>query len=345
MIINPIIPIWLMLIICIIAIVLVVLNKPLRDKTKEVNNEKTPRQKELIKRHIINVVIKVLIIVNLFIINLRFMVPNGETVAYNMDLNVLFVIDKSVSMGALDYNGNKERLEGVANDCCKIVDELSGAKFSIVTFGDTAQREIPFTNDSNMVQAELKAIQIEDSFYAKGTSINIVNEVLEKALKDEMERRKQEAEFIVFFVSDGEITKEGENLQSFKNIAPYIIDGAVLGYGTANGGKMINRIYEDEPTSDYYYLYYYDEHYKKVDALSKIDENNLSKIASDLQIDYINMSKSSNIDKKINSIKKKQADSETTEQKIKSYQDIYYYFVIPLVMLLIIDFINKKRRM
>lgn len=345
MIINPIIPIWLMLIICIIMIILVILNKPLKDKTKQVNNERTSRQNELIKRHIINVLIKIAIIINLFIINLRFMIPNGETISYNMDLNVLFVIDKSVSMKALDYSGNKERIEGVITDCCNIVDELPGAKFSIITFGDTAQKEIPFTTDSNMVQAELKSIHVEDDFYAKGTSINIVNEIFEKTLKNEMEKQKGNAKFVVFFVSDGEITKEGEKLSSFKNIAPYISDGAVLGYGTQDGGKMVSRLYEDDPTNPSYYIYYYDENYKKVTGLSKIDERNLNQIANDIGIDYINMAKSSNINSKLNSIKKEQASSETTEQKIKSYQDIYYYFVIPLLILLIVDFIIKKRRM
>ena len=41
------------------------------------------------------------------------MIPNGESIALNSDLNVLFVIDKSISMRALDYDGNKERFEGV----------------------------------------------------------------------------------------------------------------------------------------------------------------------------------------------------------------------------------------
>lgn len=346
MIINPIIPIWLMTIICVIFIILIIYSKPLKNKISDKqNNERTPRQKKMMKHHIINSCVKVVIIILLFIINLRFMIPNGESMAINSDFNILFVIDTSVSMRALDYNGNKERLEGVVSDCCYIVDELSNCKFSIITFGDTAERIIPFTTDTDMVQAELKSISLENEFYAKGSSMNLVKDILEKTLQEEQKRQNENSKFIVFFVTDGEITVEGETLESFSNIAQYVSDGAVMGYGTKTGGKMINSTYADNPNSEFYYTYYYDDNYNKVTAVSKLDEKNLKQIATDLEIDYIQMSKESNINYKLSDIKQQISNSQTTEEKISSYQDIYYYFAIPLVILLIIDFTIKKRRM
>ena len=346
MIINPIIPIWFMSILCIVSIIFIIYNKPLKDIiSNKSNNVKTTRQKQILKNYIINSSIKICIIVLLFVINLRFMIPNGESVAATSDLRVLFVIDTSVSMRALDYNGNKERFEGVINDCCYIVDNLEEAKFSIITFSDTAERLIPFTSDRDMVQAELKSISIDDDFYAKGSSINVVNEVLEKTLKEEKERHSENSKYVLFFITDGEITKEGETLESFENIDQYVSNGAVLGYGTRAGGKMIDSTYIDDPSSEYYYIVYYDEKtYDRITAVSKIDENNLKKIASDINIDYIQMSKTSNIEYKLDNIKQQSYESQTTEEKITSYQDIYYYFAIPLVILLIIDFVLKKRR-
>ncbi len=235
MIINPIIPIWLMSIICIVSIIIIIYNKQIKDIIS--NNTRTTRQKKMLKIYIINLCIKICIIILLFIINLRFMLPNGENMELNSDLNVLFVIDTSVSMRALDYNGNKERFEGVVNDCCYIIDKLANSKFSIITFGDTAQKLIPFTTDSDMVQAELKAINLENDFYAKGSSMNIANDILEKTLKEEKERQNGNSKFVVFFITDGEITKEGETLKSFANINPYISNGAVLGYGTRSRRK------------------------------------------------------------------------------------------------------------
>ena len=112
-----------------------------------------------------------------------------------------------------------------------------------------------------------------------------------------------------------------------------------------NGGKMISSTYEDEPNSEFYYVYYYDQNYNKVTAISKIDENNLKQMAADLKIDYIPMSKTSNVDYKLTDIKQEIANSQTTEDKINSYQDIYYYFAIPLIILFIVDFILKKTRL
>ena len=301
MIIKPIIPIWLMLIICAGLIALIISNKHSKKKIE-----------------------KYLIVVLLFVINLRFMLPNGESMAVNYDLNVLFVIDTSISMRALDYNGQKERLEGVVADCCYIVDELSGAKFSIITFGDNAKKMIPFTSDADMVQAELKAIKLEDDFYAQGTSLNLVKDTLEKTLKEETERKGSDTKFIIFFVSDGEITAEGESLESFGTMGQYISNGAVLGYGTTSGGKMVSNAFKDDPTSEYYYLYYYNENFQKTTALSKIDETNLKQLASDFGVDYIQMSKTSNVNYKLNDIKRQVSNSQITEEKITSYQDTYY---------------------
>ncbi len=341
MIVNPIIPIWLMTIICIFLIIYIIYGRQLREKL----GKKQHKIYKNDKKYIINIITKLIIVILLFIINLRFMLPNGELPIMNSDLSVLFVIDTSVSMRALDYNGNNERLEGVINDCCNIVDELSGCKFSIITFDNEAKRVIPFTTDSDMVQAELKSINTINDFSAKGTSMNLVKETLEKVLKDESERQEEKKKVVVFFVTDGEITKENENLSSFSNIKQYISDGAVLGYGTTEGGKMINSLNDEDTSSEYYYLHYYDDNNYYVTAISKLDEKNLKQIATDLGLDYIQMSKTSNIDYKLKDIKQQISVSQTNEEKSSSYQDIYYYFAIPLAILLIMNFILQKRRL
>ncbi len=346
MIINPIIPIWLMIIICLVLTILVIHNKELKEKisSKTDDGEKTARQKELQKNYIISASIKISCIILLFIINLRFMIPNGENTILSSEFNILFVIDTSVSMRALDYDKDKERFEGVINDCCYIIDQLPGCKFSIITFGNSAQRLIPFTNDTDMVQAELKSINVEHDYFAKGTSINIVKDIFENTLKQEKERQNNKAKFITFFITDGEITKE-EKLESFANIAQNISNGAVLGYGTEKGGKMVNSMFANDPSNEDYYMYYYDENYKKNTSISKIDEKTLKQLSTDLKIDYIKMDNTAKIDYKLNNIKDQIFNSQTTEEKINSYQDIYYYFAIPLVILLIAEFILKKRRM
>ena len=175
--------------------------------------------------------------------------------------------------------------------------------------------------------------------------MKLLKDILEKTLKEEQKRQNGTTKSVIFFVTDGEITKKGETLGSFSNLGKYICNGAVLGYGTTAGGKMVSSTFEDKPDSDLYYIYYYNEQNERETAISKLDENNLKKIASDLKIDYIQMSKTSNVNYKISNIKQQVSTSQTTEKKISTYQDIYYYFAIPLVILLIVDIIIKKRRM
>jgi len=77
-------------------------------------------------------------------------------------------------------------------------------------------------------------------------------------------------------------------------------------------------------------------------VISKLDEANLKKIAKDMKIDYINMSKQSNIDSKINEIKKKYENKENTSKT--GCIDTYYILAVPLLGLLIYEFINYKKK-
>ena len=256
-----------MSIICIVLIILIIFDKQFNNNFfKKQNIEKNVKIRKV---NNINIILKLISVVLLFIINLRFMIPNGEASAVTSNTSVLFVIDTTVSMKALDYNGNKERFEGVINDCCYIVDELSTCKFSIITFGDTAQRLIPYTTDTDMVQAELKAISLENNYFAKGSSMNIVKDIMEETLRKEYEKNDEDSNLVVFFISDGEITTE-EKLETFTEIKKYVNNGAVLGYGTQDGGKMLNNGDEDEPDNPYSYIYYYDD--KEDEGTIKIEE-------------------------------------------------------------------------
>lgn len=313
MITSPIIPIWIMGIISIILIILI--------KNKD--------KKTFIRR--------LLIIIFLFIINLRIMIPSQDGKVLTSNLDIFFVIDNTISMVAEDYNGRKTRLEAVKNDCKYIIDELSGANYSIITFNNESKILTPLTKDADMTQGAINTISIMDSLYAKGSSMNVCLEDLKSSL--ERADKKDGRTSIVFFISDGEITND-EKLKSFSSIKKYISNGAVLGYGTEKGGKMkvtdtideTETYLEDRSSDDYPYP----------KAVSKIDEKNLRKLADDMGIDYINMSKQSNIESKIKQIKRDSNNTLDDTQKML-YNDIYFIFVIPLVLLLAYEFIYYKK--
>ena len=74
------------------------------------------------------------------------------------------------------------------------------------------------------------------------------------------------------------------------------------------------------------------------DAISKIDENNLKKLASDMKISYTNMNTQENIKNTLKEIRQNATTSTEEGDKTAGYEDICYWFALPLLLLLIYDF-------
>lgn len=308
--IYPIIPIWLMAIICVLLLVCK-------------------------RKGIWPFIRQISIILLLFIINLRIMIPTdaveGET--KSRDMNVIFVVDDTISMLAKDYKGGATRLSAVKKDFEYIVDELYGAKFSMITFHNTAQVIFPFTDDAEFAVTSMESIYPMDTLYAKGTSLNTSKRVMMDMLEKAYDRK--DGQVVLFYISDGEMNTE-ERLDSFSKAADYITSGAVMGYGTTQGGEMYVKPYYSEEEE-----LVRDSNYDT--AISKINEKNLKKLAEDMDIDYVHMDEQKNIDKVLEKIKS-QGSTSSKEAKKTGQVDIYYIFVIPLALLLIYEFIGLKRR-
>ena len=305
----PIIPIWIMLIICISLIIYIIIKK--RD------------------------LLQILIIILLFIINLRIMIPSNNSKTIKNDLDILFVIDNTISMNALDYNGSKTRLSGVKEACNYIIDELNGSRFSVITFDNTSRIVTPYTYDANITREAISIMMPINELYAKGSSIDVSLDSIMYSLKNS--KKKNDNNRIIFFISDGENTSNN-SIKSFKSISKYISDGAVLGYGTKKGGYMKD---ESEYATNEYIMDYTGTNFGK--AISKIDEKNLKEIANDMNVDYIHVTNSNDINSKIKQIKNKTKSTLESNDK-SSYDDIYYIFVIPLLILLFIEFDRFRRR-
>lgn len=313
MIINPIIPIWLMAIICIALVI-----------CKRKGKFAYIRQ--------------IIMIILLFMINLRMMIPTDvEVSTKRIDANVFFVIDNTISMAANDCADGTTRMDALKADCNNITGSLSGARFSLITFANISKLVFPLTESTSFVNSCIKGIGVTDELYAKGSSMNICKDMLVELVKAAHE--KNTGKVIVFFISDGEITN-GDTLDSFKEAAKYIDGGAVLGYGTSKGGNMYIKDYfsDDlvaiEDKSEY--------PYEK--AVSKIDEENLKAIAKDMDIEYINMTTENKLDTVIDNIKKDTALLGDEDSRLDGYKDIYFIFIIPLVGMLVYEFVNWKRK-
>lgn len=313
MIINPIIPIWLMSVLCVIMLVLK-------------------------RKGIFPYIRQVIIVLLLFAINLRPMLPGEgrKTGEKTMDVQVLFVIDDTISMLAEDYNGSGIRLEAVKKDCEYIINKLEGARFSVISFHNSANLLSPYTNNYEHTINTINAIYPIEDMYARGSSLNTPRELSCTTLQHA--REKKSGKVILFFISDGEITNNS-TLESYSELKQYVDGGAVLGYGTPEGGKMhlvspyTGDVEEIMDNSDY----------PAKPALSKYDEANLQQIAGDIGIDYVHMTEQNKVDSVIDDIKNNatvtvQDDGENESTKdVEGAKDIYYFFAIPLLLILIFE--------
>lgn len=313
MILNPIIPIWLMLIISILIIGYII------KQNKKINKKS---------------LLRISVVIILFIINLRPMLRTNDAPISANNLNVLFVIDTTLSMNAEDMPKAENRLEQVKKDCEYIMKKIGGANYSLITFDNKSKIITPFTTDSMMIKNFVKVMKSIDEMYANGSELNVPQSDMLKTLKKI--REKNDNLNIVFYMSDGELTKDAK-LKSYSDIKEYVDNGAVLGYGTEKGGYMQYVDYNGKKQ----YVTYYDDDYRTQKGVSKMDEGNLKQIAKDINVEYVNMEKQSNIDSVLKDISKS-THSKITDSNQESYDDLYFIFVPPLTIILFLIYKEYK---
>ena len=205
-------------------------------------------------------------------------IDGGRVSAIRSEADVLFVVDTTGSMGAEDYDGEHTRLDGVRADIMALVDEFPGAHFALVTFDTTERIVVPWTTDVGALETAVSLLRQERTMYARGSQLDRPIDAIARLVprRDDGSRSS-----VVFYVSDGEQTT-GAEAPDYRSLEPSISDGAVLGYGTADGGRM--RIYTER---DSLLDQYIQDPETGTDAVSRIDENALRRIADDLDVPYL----------------------------------------------------------
>ena len=308
---KPILPIWLVSV-CLGIVLALYIFEMIRNRNK-------------LSKRIFGLVRLVLMLTLVFVVNLRIMTKHYNTKVETKNIDILFVLDTTISMYADDYPSDTTRMKHALDDCAYITEEMSGCNFALVRFDNRSQVLAPFTQDATCIRDAFSTITPLDYYYAKGSSLNIPYEDMESLLISSYNKPDQTT--ILFFISDGEITDES-TLRDFSALSQYVDSGAVLGYGTEEGASMtysmsgVSYTMKDPETG--------------LDAISKLDKENLTKLAADLEIDYIQMDKQSNVTYLLDAIKAGSASNISDDNKA-SYEDTYYYYLIPLGALLLLE--------
>lgn len=283
-------------------------------------------------------------VVLLLVIALRPTIPtDGQGPRATGGLEVYVVVDTTSSMAAEDWAGGQARLDGVKADLQQIVDTLEGAQFSLVTFDAAAVQRVPLTTDSSAMLSAVDVLKQEVTTFSRGSSIDEPVALLGTLLA-EAEELNPDQRRVLFYLGDGEQTS-GLAPGSFESLAPYLSGGAVLGYGTAQGGRMQEFLGErptqfgdtanPQPQPTDLPPAYIQDPSTGSDALSVVDEPALRSIAEQLGVQYLHRAADSPVAPATTGIRVGALTVEPGEPD--SSVELYWIFAIPFGLLALLE--------
>lgn len=274
-------------------------------------------------------------------------IPSSSTTVVS-NAEIFFVVDRTGSIAAEDYNGDQPRIDGVRHDIAAIVDAMPGARYSVIAFDSQATRQLPLTTDARAVRTWADTFTQEITFYSSGSAIDRPLQAMTTALRGAAERHPANVRF-VFLMSDGENTRgdgsDGQEPQvaSFAPLAEFVDGGAVLGYGTAEGGRM--RVYDGTPETgagtDAPWI---------VDttqdgdppAVSRIDEEQLRRVARDMGVPYVHRTEPTGVEPIVAGLDA-ELIAEDGRRDAAVLEDVYWPLALVAAVLLVWEIVFQIR--
>lgn len=268
---------------------------------------------------------RALMVLLLLTVALRPVTPIEGEQTQRMNANVFFVVDRTGSMNAEDYDEGRPRLDGVRADMTRIMDMTEGSRYAIIAFDSTATQQLPLTTDAGAAAAWIETLTTEPTAYSTGSNVDRPLDALLVEIS-EAKREDPDSSVLVYVLSDGENTDERES-ESFGQAAGFVDGGAVLGYGTAEGGAMKTQGGED-----------HGEYITGPDGrrgISRIDEEQLRTIAGQLGVPYLHRDDpEAPIEGTMEGITLSPIPTESS-RSVASFEDWYWIAAIPLAALMI----------
>ncbi len=263
-------------------------------------------------------------------------IPRTDTDALVSNVEMFFVVDRTGSMAAEDYNGDQARLVGVRQDLIALTEAMPAARYTIIGFDSQATQQLPMTTDSRAVRTWAETVTQEITNYSAGSSIDRPLDELTRSLTSAAERNPGNVR-LVFLFSDGENTdgsasEAGEQFRSFAELQPLVDGGAVLGYGTAEGGTM--RSYDGTADTGFGTDAPYITDGTGQPAVSRINEDNLRTVANQLGVQYVHRIEPGPVEDLVAGVDVAQITADG-RRDVTSYEDVYWPFAVALALLLV----------
>ncbi len=243
-------------------------------------------------------------------------------------IDVYILLDVSLSMKAEDIKPS--RLEKAKHEISKLIQRLKGDRIGLIVFSGKAFIQFPLTTDYSAANLFLSAVSVK-SVPQPGTAIGPAVKLSLNSFKKDEETQKA-----IVIITDGE-DHEGDLdgvIEEANNLGVKVY---AIGLGSPQGVPI--PVYNKAGRQTGYKK---DRNGNVV--LTKLDEATLEDITTKGNGEYY---RGSNNDDELEMIYDDLANLEGSEfgaTKVTEYEDRYYYFLIPAILILLLEVFIKERK-
>ena len=242
-------------------------------------------------------------------------------------IDVFILLDISNSMMAEDIKPN--RLEKAKYQISNLINKLRGDRIGLIIFAGQAFIQIPLTTDYSAANLFLSAVDV-NSVPTQGTAIaSAIN--LATASFDTLSTQK-----VIIAITDGE-DHEGDVEKAVENAVSREIKIYAIGLGSQAGVPI--PVYNNRNQ-----LVGFKKDRDGNTVLTKLDEEILKRLAIEGNGKYF---RGTNYEDHLDKIYSELSELEQTEfgvKKVTDYEDRFYYFLIPALILLVLEFFISEKK-
>ncbi len=248
--------------------------------------------------------------------------------AKQIGIDIYILLDVSKSMLAEDIKPS--RLEKAKYEISKLIQRLKGDRIGLIVFAGEAYVQIPLTSDYSAANLFLNAVDV-NSVPQPGTAIGPAIALALKSFKYDDGTKKA-----IIIITDGEDHQgDLENVleeANSKDVAIYAI-----GFGSPAGSPI--PVYDENGNQ----IGYKKDKQGNI-VITKLNPEILKEITSKCNGKYYLSSNTSDELEKIYNDLAKIEKTEYGARRVVEYEDRFYYFLFPAILLLIIDFFISSNK-
>ena len=242
-------------------------------------------------------------------------------------IDVFILLDVSRSMTAEDIKPN--RLEKAKYQISNLIEKLHGDRIGLIIFAGQAYIQFPLTTDYSAASLFLSAVDV-NSVPQPGTAIASAIRLAIESFDSSSTSR------VIIAITDGE-DHEGDVMDAVSEAVKNQIKIYTIGLGSTGGVPI--PVYDNSG-----YMTGFKKDNEGSTVLTKLNETILKQIASAGNGEYFRGNNYEDYLDKIYNNLSEIKKSEFGVKKVTDYDDRFYYFLIPAIILLIIEiFITDKK--